>query len=143
MRLLAILLCAALTGCATVADDARLGVAADIASTGAALSAGAVEGNPLWSSPGGLVINAAARMALIDYLDTPDREHLLPIASAVNWGAAGNNIAIALGASTPLALAAGLAAGYAAHRRAALSQHLEALCRYVRQVEPNRKCTHE
>lgn len=88
---------------------------ADGISTGLALSAGAVEMNPLIStSPLGLVALTGAKIGLVKFADRlpePEKRLVIKSTSAVWGGAAVNNLMVLMSAPSPVALAAGVVAG--------------------------------
>jgi hypothetical protein len=88
---------------------------ADGISTGLALSAGAIEMNPMIStSPLGLVALTGAKIGLVRFADRlPEQQKRLVIktSSAVWGGAAVNNLMVLMAAPTPVAVAAGVVAG--------------------------------
>lgn len=88
---------------------------ADGLTTGLALSAGALEMNPLISSsPAGLVLLTGAKIGLVKYADRlPEDEKRTVIKSSSSlWtGAAVNNLMVLLSVPSPAAIAAGVVAG--------------------------------
>lgn len=88
---------------------------ADGLTTGMALSAGALEMNPLIStSPAGLIALTGAKIGLVKLADgLPEDEKRMVIKSsgAVWTGAAVNNLMVLLSTPTPVAIAAGVVAG--------------------------------
>lgn len=88
---------------------------ADGVSTGMALSAGAIESNPLIAtSPVGLIAITGLKLGLVNYADTlPEQEKRFAMksTSAVWGGAAVNNVLVFLAAPPPIAILAGLVTG--------------------------------
>ena len=88
---------------------------ADGISTGLALSAGAMEMNPLIStSPIGLIALTGAKIGLVKFADRlpePQKRLVIKTSSSVWGGAAVNNLMVALAAPTPVAVVAGVVAG--------------------------------
>jgi hypothetical protein len=88
---------------------------ADGVSTGLALSAGAMEANPMiLTSPVGLVALTGAKIGLVKFADRlPEHEKRLVIktSSSVWGGAAVNNLMVLMAAPSPVAIAAGVVAG--------------------------------
>lgn len=97
------------------ADTATAAAIADGLTTGLALSAGAIEANPLIATnPIGLVAMTGLKVGLVQYADTlptEDKRAVMKTSSAVWGGAAANNLLVLLAAPTPLSLVAGLVAG--------------------------------
>lgn len=95
---------------------ARMAAVADSLSTHLALSAGAVEANPLVTpTPMGLLALVAIKLGLIEFADTlaPAERHKVLRGSTAAWtGASVNNLVIAATANPVLAIGAGLATGY-------------------------------
>lgn len=89
---------------------------ADGITTGLALSAGALETNPLISTtPLGLLALTGAKIALVKYAETlPEQEKrmVVKLSSSLWGGAAVNNLLVLLAAPTPLSLLAGLLMGF-------------------------------
>lgn len=102
---------------------ATIAAVADGVTTGMALSAGAIESNPLIAtSPVGLIAVTGLKLGLVNYADTlPEQEKrfALKSTSAVWGGAAVNNIMVFLAAPPPVPILAGLVTGIMAW------QHLE------------------
>lgn len=97
-------------------DKNAMGAAvADGLTTGLALSAGALEMNPLVpTSPAGLIVLTGAKIALVKYAERlpQDEKRMLIKSSGSLWtGAAVNNLMVLLSTPTPVALAAGVVAG--------------------------------
>lgn len=88
---------------------------ADGISTSLALSAGAVEMNPLIStSPIGLIALTGAKIGLVKFADRlpePNKRLVIKTSSAVWGGAAVNNLMVLASAPSPVALVAGVVAG--------------------------------
>ncbi|MDB5747934.1 MAG: hypothetical protein JWP72_2782 [Massilia sp.] len=88
---------------------------ADGISTGLALSAGAIEMNPLIStSPVGLIALTGAKIGLLKFADRlpePQKRLVIKTSSSVWGGAAVNNLMVLMAAPTPVAIAAGVVAG--------------------------------
>ena len=88
---------------------------ADGISTSLALSAGAVEMNPMIStSPIGLIALTGAKIGLVKFagrLPEPQKRLVVKSASAVWGGAAINNLMVLVSAPSPVAIAAGVVAG--------------------------------
>ncbi|MFC5458789.1 hypothetical protein [Massilia niabensis] len=88
---------------------------ADGISTSLALSAGAMEMNPLIStSPIGLVALTGAKIGLVKFagrLPEPQKRLVIKASSAVWGGAAVNNLMVLMSAPSPVAVAAGVVAG--------------------------------
>lgn len=88
---------------------------ADGITTGLALSAGALEMNPLIStSPAGLIVLTGAKIGLVKLADDlpQDEKRLVIKSSGAIWtGAAVNNLMVLLSTPTPVAIAAGVVAG--------------------------------
>lgn len=88
---------------------------ADGITTGLALSAGALEMNPLIpASPAGLIVLTGAKIGLVKLADDlpHDEKRLVIKSSGAVWtGAAVNNLMVLLSTPTPLAIAAGVVAG--------------------------------
>lgn len=97
-------------------NGARAAAVADSLSTQLALSAGAVEANPLVTpTPMGLIALVAIKLGLIEYADTlePAERHKVLRSSTAAWtGASVNNLVIAATANPVLAIGAGIATGY-------------------------------
>jgi hypothetical protein len=97
---------------------ARRAAVADGLSTYLALAAGAVERNPLVNpSPGGLVLFTGLKMGLLEAvsassMETPHKAFALRALSALWGGASVNNLMLALAASGPVAVVAGVAGGW-------------------------------
>ncbi|BDT58839.1 hypothetical protein MasN3_23330 [Massilia varians] len=123
-----LLLAPALVGCATgtssLAPEERLerldqqamqAAVADGLSTGLALSAGALEMNPLVpTSPAGLIVLTGAKIGLVKYADRlpeDEKRTLIKTSSSLWTGAAVNNLMVLLSAPSPAAIAAGIVAG--------------------------------
>lgn len=89
---------------------------ADGITTGLALSAGALETNPLVSTtPLGLIALTGAKIALVKYAETlpePDKRMVVKLSSSLWGGAAVNNLLVLLSAPTPLSVLAGLLMGF-------------------------------
>lgn len=98
-------------------NRAMASAVADGVTTGLALSAGAIETNPLIAtSPVGLVALTGAKLGLVKYADTmsqEDKRLTLKSTSAVWGGAAVNNVMVLLAAPPPFPLLAGLIMGIA------------------------------
>lgn len=105
-------------------DHAITAAVADGVTTGLALSAGAVELNPLVSpSPLGLLAMTGLKVGMVKYAETlpePQRRTAMKTASAVWGGAAMNNLLVLFAAPTPLSVIAGIVTGVIAWH------HLEA-----------------
>jgi hypothetical protein len=88
---------------------------ADGISTSLAISAGAVEMNPLVStSPLGLIALTGAKIGLVKFADRlpePNKRLVIKTSSAVWGGAAVNNLMVLVSAPSPVAIAAGVVAG--------------------------------
>lgn len=88
---------------------------ADGVTTGLALSAGALEMNPLVStSPAGLVMLTGAKIGLVklaDRLPEDEKRLVIKTSSSLWTGAAVNNLMVLLSAPSPAAIAAGVVAG--------------------------------
>ncbi|CAN7429494.1 hypothetical protein [Massilia sp. LjRoot122] len=88
---------------------------ADGITTGLALSAGALEMNPLiTTSPAGLIVLTGAKIGLVKLADDlpQDEKRLVIKSSGAVWtGAAVNNLMVLLSTPTPIAIAAGVVAG--------------------------------
>lgn len=90
---------------------------ADSLTTHLALQAGAIETNPLINtSAGGLVVLAGLKWALVEYVDSSDfldsqKSNFKRATTAVWGGAAINNLLLALSASNPVSLLAGVVGG--------------------------------
>lgn len=95
--------------------NAMQAAVADGVTTGLALSAGALEMNPLIStSPAGLLVLTGAKIGLVKYADRlpEDEKRALIKTSGSLWtGAAINNLMVLLSAPPPVAIAAGVMAG--------------------------------
>lgn len=95
--------------------NARAVAAADGISTALALSAGAIEMNPLIStSPLGLIALTGAKIGLVNFARTlpeHDRRLVLKTSTAIWGGAAVNNLLVLAAAPTPLAVVAGVVVG--------------------------------
>ena len=119
MRAAALLLCAALTGCATTQDarHAQMASLADAGTTAGAIAYGATEANPLLSgSPAGIAGTLAVKLGMVavaDRLEPETRAAVLRGNTALWGGASINNLALILGASGPQAVIFGLGAGVA------------------------------
>lgn len=111
--------------------NAALAAVADGLTTSLAISAGAVEVNPLLNpSPAGILTVTALKFGLTRYAQTlPEEEKRTVLKSTTSFwgGAAVNNLLVAIAAPTPLAVVAGVVAGVLAWR------HMES--QYVRQDE--------
>lgn len=114
----ALVLCAALAGCASTQDarHAQMASLADAGTTAGAIAVGAgVEANPLLSgSPAGIVGVLGAKLAMVRYAETLEpetRATVLRTNTALWSGAAFNNLALLIGASGPGAIVIGLGAG--------------------------------
>lgn len=98
-------------------NRAMVSAVADGVTTGIALSAGAIETNPLIAtSPIGLVALTGAKLGLVKYADTmsqDDKRLTLKSASALWGGAAVNNVMVLLAAPPPFPIFAGLIMGIA------------------------------
>jgi hypothetical protein len=96
-------------------NNAVKAAVADGVSTGLALSAGAIEMNPLIStSPIGLIALTGAKIGLVKYAETlPEQQKRLVIktSTAIWGGAAVNNLMVLMAAPTPLAVIAGVLVG--------------------------------
>ena len=88
---------------------------ADGITTGFALSAGALEMNPLVpTSPAGLIVLTGAKLGLVklaDELPEDEKRMVIKSSGAVWTGAAVNNLMVLLSTPTPIAIAAGVVAG--------------------------------
>lgn len=88
---------------------------ADGVTTGLAISAGALEMNPLVStSPAGLLALTGAKIALVNYADRlpEDEKRMVIKTSSSLWtGAAVNNLMVLLSVPSPAAIAVGMVAG--------------------------------
>jgi hypothetical protein len=114
--ILAIILALALTSCSTINQQttALNGAVADTLTTAIALSRpGVVESNPI-----GFPLTIAGKALIVGYiwwnpndLKDQDIKWLDHTAGSAWFGAAANNLAILLGAATPIALGIGLATG--------------------------------
>ena len=99
-------------------NTARGAAVADGLSTYLALAAGAVERNPLVSpSPGGLLLFTGVKMGLLEAvsassMEQPQKTFTLRALSALWGGASVNNLMLALAASGPVAVVAGVAGGW-------------------------------
>lgn len=95
--------------------NAMQAAVADGLTTGLALSAGAMEMNPLLStSPVALVALTGAKVGLVKFADRlpEDEKRLVIKTSGAAWtGAAVNNLMVLLSAAPPVAVAAGVVAG--------------------------------
>jgi hypothetical protein len=104
--------------------NAAIAAVADGLTTGLAISAGAVEANPLLSSsPVGILAITAMKFGFTRYAQTlPEEEKRTVLKSTTSFwgGAAINNLLVAVATPTPLALVAGVVAGVLAWR------HMEA-----------------
>jgi hypothetical protein len=104
--------------------NAAIAAVADGLTTSLAISAGAVEANPLLSaSPVGILAVTAMKFGVTRYAQTlPEEEKRTVLKSTTSFwgGAAVNNLLVAVAAPTPLALVAGVVAGVLAWR------HMEA-----------------
>ena len=107
---LACLLPLLLAACATTKDEARVAAVADSATTVVALSSGAVERNPLAGSPATLLV---LKLGLVEVAPVSAHKPL----AAMWWGAAVNNLAVAAGATNPLAVTLGITAALLDMRR--------------------------
>lgn len=108
-KIIAIISLAAVTGCATVNQDAKLAAVADGATTVLALSRGAVEANPIMpSSPMGIVAVTALKYGAAGLVKD------IPGASAAATGVLSigsiNNLLVVLHVANPLL--GGLIGGY-------------------------------
>lgn len=101
-------------------ENARAAAVADGISTALALSAGAMEMNPLIStSPLGLIALTGAKIGLVNFAKTlpeNDKRTVLKTTSAIWGGAAVNNLLVLMSAPAPLAVVAGVVAGVLAWR---------------------------
>jgi len=134
---LAIAACIASTVAHAGEQDAFSGVAADAATTGAALATpGITEANPLgWAT-------VPLRLAAIQYAKTLPKEQGQPVMDAVSasgWGAAANNLMVLAGAST-VAPVIGFAIGYAVWKSGEEEREFWQACAIHKQMEPNVKC---
>lgn len=142
MRFALAVLFALLTGCASVRDDARLAVGADIGTTAVGLVSGVGrEANPVLGggSTTGLAVSAAIRLGLIEWADTlpePERSQSLGFLSDITWGVVGNNVAVLLGMGAPAL--AGLVVGLAVHQRRA--EFLAICADMIRKDQSIKKC---
>lgn len=101
----------------TPEDSAMAAAVADGVTTNWALSAGAIESNPLISpSPIGLVMLTGMKIGLVKFsgtLSEPDKRLAIKSTSALWGGAAINNIAVYFSAPPPVSIIAGLLMGVA------------------------------
>jgi hypothetical protein len=121
-------------------EQAYTGVAADAATTGAALATpGIAEMNPLgWAT-------VPLRVAAIQYAKTLPREEGQPVMDAVSasgWGAAANNLLVLAGASAA-APVVGLAIGYAVWKSGEEEREFWEACAVHKQMDPNVKCEYK
>jgi hypothetical protein len=98
-----------------IVKDARTAAVADGVTTALALSAGAMEMNPLVStSPLGLIALTGAKIGLVNFARTlpeQDKRMVLKTSTALWSGAAVNNLLVLMAAPTPLAVVAGVLVG--------------------------------
>lgn len=98
-------------------DSAIAAAVADGVTTGLALSAGAIEMNPLvTTTPAGLVALTGMKIGLVKYAETlpvEEKRTVLKTSSALWGGAAANNLLVLLAAPPPVAVIAGLVTGFA------------------------------
>src|SRR5438105_10376786 len=118
-------------------QDALLGIAADAATTGAALAIpGIAESNPLgWAT-------IPIRLAIIQHAKTLPREEgqpLMDATSATGWGAAANNLLVLAGAS-PVAPIIGVVVGYAIWKSGAPEREFWQMCAVHRKMDSRTKC---
>jgi hypothetical protein len=97
------------------ANTAITAAVADGVTTSVALSAGAIETNPLVNtSPIGLVALTGMKIGLVKYADTlpqDEKRAVMKTSSALWGGAAANNLLVLMAAPSPVAIFAGLGAG--------------------------------
>lgn len=95
--------------------NAMQAAVADGVTTGLALSAGALEMNPLIStSPAGLLALTGAKIGLVKYaerLPEEEKRAIIKTSTSLWTGAAVNNLMVLLSAPPPVAIAAGVMAG--------------------------------
>jgi hypothetical protein len=100
---------------ARLEKNAMQAAVADGVSTGLALSAGAIEMNPIIStSPVGLIALTGAKIGLVKFADRlpeHDKRLVIKTTSAVWGGAAVNNLMVLMAAPSPVAIVAGVVAG--------------------------------
>ena len=144
MRVLAALLLALLTGCATMQDKATSAAAHDTASTVIGLAAGAAEANPL-----GLV-TIPAKMAILGYIQTlpsGERETAQASVTAIWTGAAANNWCVLAviasgGAAAPACLVVGLIVGLRVWQGSATEREFWTICARERAELPGLVCAY-
>lgn len=112
MRAAAAVCAIALSGCASVSPTSTTtAVLADGVTTAVGLASGHREGNPLLQKDGAVwasVVLRAVMVARASDLPEPERTEHLAAVQSVTSVAVVNNVAAVLGASQPVALAAGL-----------------------------------
>lgn len=119
---------------AAAEQDAYVGVAADVATTGAALATpGIGEANPLgW-------MTVPIRLAIIEHAKTLPREEGQPMMDAVSasgWGAAANNLLVLAGASAAAPIV-GIAIGYAVWKKGESEREFWHMCAAHKAMESN------
>lgn len=129
----AALLSAALVLCGCATTSGHEGTAADIASTAVALQVpGVVEANPL------ALIGIPIRIAIVEHAKTLPREEAQPIldaSRAVGWGAAANNVIVALGGGHVSALI-GLLVGLHLWSEGEQEREFWRMCAWHKQQDP-------
>ena len=133
----AVLVAGALSMAQAGEQEAGSGVAADAASTAAALATpGIAEANPLgWAT-------LPIRLAVIEHAKTLPREEGQPLMDAVSasgWGAAANNLLVLAGAG-PAAPIVGVALGYAMWKQGETEREFWRMCAMHKQMEPGVQC---
>jgi hypothetical protein len=118
-------------------QDARAAVAADAASTAAALSVpGIAEVNPLaWAT-------VPLRLAVMEHAKTLPREEGQPVVdamSASSWGAAANNVLVLVGAGAAAPLI-GVVVGYAVWKAGSTEREFWRVCAVYKQFGPPVQC---
>lgn len=129
----------ALAAASAHADDtqAYTAVAADAATTAAALATpGIIEANPLgWAT-------VPIRLAIVQHAKTLPREQgqpLMDATSAGGWGAAANNLLVLAGAG-PAAPVVGLAVAFAVWKSGENEREFWRLCAMHKEMDPNVQC---
>ncbi len=143
-RILAFLLSALLTGCATTQDKATAAAAHDATSTVIGLAAGASEANPL-----GLVVLPAKliTLAYADSLPTGERETAMTSVTAIWTGAAVNNWCVLAviasgGAAAPACLVLGFVVALKVWDGSAMEREFWMICARERALLPGLICSY-
>ena len=148
LALCAILSVSLLTGCAGQLRQSAYGaVTADAITTLAGVASGAAqEGNPLITSPAGLLASVALRIGAVEYINTlpePQRTENLSVINSITWGAAASNLTILAMHSNPAGIVAGLAVGWRVWQSTAEERAFAGICADEKTRNPALICTYK